>query len=458
MGRFDVNELDPTGWVHPVEISDDPTNFSRYAIELINKGLWPHAFDQRLRSAQAVINPDRQPYVPDVDRSLGEDGRRLLVVATWPTAFGGAAPLHPSDEWDDDYQPVFGRSYRDIWTNVRGTLKMLALSADIAGYPRQRDLIRDAAEDGLLRSEGGDAITPETVEIIMADPATQTWWDGYLLTWDDVIGLLRSLHVSFGPTTDRLGGRFSLDFDQLIAGRWRSRSGDKPETEPAHPDQPRQPPSAGEDLQFAGGDVHGHQGSIASALRTPSLIHNRITAGGLIRPPSMSSKYRRLFQALDEEFLTGAGHNVDLRIADLTLLLGPGAGDTSTDGGLQFLPESALTTPQWWYAPWNPEKPRRAVIDPQHPDHGDAVAGLKSDLEKHPHARAWAAAGLRAKPEFVGGRLQRVIFKPVADRDIWWPLRDQLRSGMYNGAQVLRDPRATNAKRRPGRQGTGPST
>lgn len=417
------------------DVADERGPFIEYLAYLHAVGVRPSPEAWLQESACRLMgtdSPDLQPptYLED---AWTLRRRRLLAVLTWPQPVGGRALKFPfgaeTDAGVRSLTGVFGRSYPELWADVRDNLKALVMLAQQRGswdvlareWSLRSNVLWEPARLGLVRAPDGRAISNDVVDGLMSDrwdrPSRAR--DGFVLTWWDIVAVAECAGYSFEPLDDHSPG----DQGRMVDGRYVWNRSDLLNRIGMATVARR---SAHDILRAAEAD--------ATALRNPELnpleLHRRITAGGRIEPPAVGSKYRPLFEQLDAMDFVGVHGAFTLTSDELAEVLSqvkPGLPRALRGArGVSGLPTAALTTEQWWYGPWNPNI---AESDSKWATVGDQA--LTTSLGKKSHTRAWMAAGLRAKPSLRKGRLVEVAFEPVLDRRYWWPWRSSLRDGTY---------------------------
>jgi hypothetical protein len=311
-----------------------------------------------------------------------------------------------------------------VWSDVRANFKSLARRVEqqgdwevVAGQWRlSRDIFWESAHLGLIETPFGRELGRDIADALLADDVPRDRnaraalaRDGFVLTWWDIVALAECVGFAFVPidTTEadlrRYGrnGQYSWDRRNLI-----DRIGRATESQAPAPDE----------------------------------LHRRITADGRVKPPAVGSKYRAMFERLDDINFVGAQATVTISREELDELLSRAEfGEKRSVRGARGqpgLPPVALKTASWWYGPWNPSEADRdstwaACAEPS----------WSAAMQKKSQARAWMAAGLRATPIIPSGsrKLVSVRFEPVDGRESWWPWREKLRDGSFNQVSLERE-------------------
>lgn len=424
------------------EVADDRGRFLEYLRVLYELGMRPSCEAWLEEAACHLMGLDGDIGGPPtyLDEAWTIRRRRLLVVMTWPQRGGGRALKFAFDRSSDRgglvLSGVFGRTYRELWGDVRDNLKWLVMLAQQRGswdvlareWGLWSNVLWESARLGLVRTPDGRTIDCETVDGLLSDEWDRPYRarEGFVLAWWDIVAAVECAGYSYEPleAEEPLRGQARMQDGRYVWDRagLLNRIGTATLTRRA----------SDELLKTATVEV--------AALRNPELdplaLHRRITANGRIEPPALGSKYRPLFDRLDALDLVGVHGVFTLssdELADLTSSIEPEARRPLRGArGAIGLPNAALTTEQWWYGPWNPNDDKRTATD----DEAFSVA-----LGKKSHTRAWMAAGLRARPLLQKGTLVEVVFEPVVDRRYWWPWRASLRDGSYQnlilGEEVL---------------------
>jgi hypothetical protein len=394
------------GSVSVFEVADERGTFLEYLAYLHAQGVRPTR-DAWLEEAASRLmwpggNDTEPPTYLDAEWTL--ERRRLLVVLTWPQAGGGRAlkfrfPAEP-DLRGEAISGVFGRSYEELWSNV----------------------LWEPARLGLVQTQDGRVVSPETVDGLMADPLDRPSKvrEGFVLAWWDIVAVAECAGHSYEPLDelDSVGGRARMQDGHFAWNRSElmNRIG------------------AASIARRSRDEVLRAAEAAANALKNPELnpleLHRRITANGRIEPPSVGSKYRALFEHLDSVQFAGVHGSIKVSASQLDELLCQPKSDAPRlvrgARGVPGLPAAARTTEQWWYGPWNPNLADQDVNWTVVEGESWSVA-----IGKKSHTRAWMAAGLRARPVIRQGTLVEVEFAPVIDHGYWWPWRTSLRDGSF---------------------------
>lgn len=430
-------------WVSVFDVSDDDHEFASYLSYLREQGLRPTSIDWLREVAQRLMGLDTAGggSANPVDPAWTLDRRRLLVALTWPDANGALVPrLSIVDDDDHDPSGISGlteREYPELWADIGRNLESLAWRADERGYlgrladpdNRTADVFWESARLGLIATQSGDAVSTAVVDALRS--RHEEWisraQEGFVLTWWDIVAVAECTGFYFEPfnsddarkRVSGSNGRYLWDRSGLLRrlGRARRRVRDTSAS-------------------------IARQESDEEARRSPALepaeLHRRITAGGRIEPPPEGSKYRALFEYLDAIDFIGMQATVTLSCEQLDELTSHIESQSPRivrgARGCHGLPQSALSNVQWWYGPWNPEHADEAAK-------WNAVAESSWPvlMRSKSQSRAWMAAGIRARPNWLKGKkLVSVQFAPINGREYWWPWRAELRDDTYGDLVELR--------------------
>lgn len=419
------------------EVGDDLLEFLDYLAYLHEQGL-RSSRDAWLTEIAVGLTGIESPDVTaptHVEASWTLERRRLLVVLTWPYAHGESAPRFPFPITDSDgaqsgISGVYGRSYRELWMDVRNNLESLVGLAKWRGswdalaqqWRLVGDVLGESARLGLVMTPHGHSVSADVVDALRSDPHDRAARarEGFVLTWWDIVAVAESVGFSFEPIDPSDVGEKP---DSGRNGRYFWNRKDLVERigEAVHRDRITKDVSA---------TVQARVDAMGTPEFAPLALHRRITADGRISPPPVGSKYRALFEHLDAINFVGKQTTVDLRRDELDRLTSRSEFEATRNlrgaRGNPGLPTFALTSVQWWYGPWNPDDADWARLEALTNSSWSEAIGKKSQT------RAWMAAGLRASPKMARGTLIAVQFAPVDGREGWWPWRDDLRDGSFS--------------------------
>lgn len=407
------------------DVADDRREFREYLAYLHAEGVRPTRDVWLSEAAERLLGPESPDVRPPtrLDQGWTLERRRLLVVLTWPYAHGERSPKFPvpydSNDQDSGISGIYGRTYREMWADVRTNLESLAFMAKWRGswealakqWGLSGDILDETARLGLIKTHLGQSVSEGTVSSLRADVHERAAHarKGLVLTSWDIVAVGESVGFSFEPVNSdhKASGKYFWDREELV----------RRISEAAHIDRVRSGMLA---------QVEADIEAMFSPEFAPSELHCRITADGRIVPPRMGSKYRAMFERLDAEQST-----VRISREELDELTSRAEFEVTRvvrgARGKAGLPNSALRSAQWWYGPWNPDERNREVNGPAMVDSSWSEA-----MGKKSQTRAWMAAGFRAKPIFNQRTLTAVQFEPTMDRQYWWPWRDELRDGSFS--------------------------
>lgn len=429
--------MEPLETVTVFDVADDRHEFLQYLAYLHEQGLRPTREAWLKEVADHLMgleSPDVRPPTY-VDPSWTLERRRLLVVMTWPGAHGGLSLKFPSPGDADGIEPgisgLYGRTYRELWADVRINLKSLEWLAEWRGawgvlaeqWRLVGDVLWESARLGLVVTHFGQSVSADVVDALRSDAHDRAARarEGFVLTWWDIVAVAESVGFSFEPIDT---SEASEKRAYMTNGRYFWNRKDLVERigEAIYNDRIAK-------------DVRARVQATVDAMGTPEFrppaLHRRITADGRISPPQVGSKYRALFEHLDAIDFVGKPATVSLSREELDELTSRAEFEATRivrgARGKPRLPKFARTSVQWWYGPWNPDEADwEARLE--------AVADLSwsEAMGKKSQTRAWMAAGLRAKPTLSRGTLVAVHFEPVNGREGWWPWRGALRDGSFS--------------------------
>lgn len=422
------------------DVADDRAEFLRYLGYLHGQGLRPTRDSWLKEAADRLMGLKSDGLGPP--KLLGQDWsparRRLLVALTWPYTYGELAHRFPIDYATNDPEGggvsgVYGRKYQFLWSDVRTNLKSLEWMAEhqtawpalAAKWALGTDALLESARLGLVVTPSGQAVCVGAVDALKSDlrGRPDRAREGFVLAWWEIVAVAEGVGFSFEPI-DAHGGGQEQAYGAKGRYMWdRALVVDRVD-KAARLDRVRKDIQSRADAEV--------EASTSEEL-APLQLHRQLTADGRITPPPLGSKYRPLFDHLDDINFVGKRASITLNAEELDGLTSQVARDVKRNirgaRGSPGLPNSARTNASWWYGPWNPADAALASswATVSEPSWSEAL-GKKS------HARAWMAAGLRAKPVIHQGTktLVEVQFDPVTSREHWWLWRKELRAGTFS--------------------------